>query len=186
MNIKKPISIFLVFIALSSCEVADYVQPTELPEATQIGKQTFGVRINESIWTPFQRYKSNPNFKPVPVVWGKFQNETLRLTVTNQETRESISLMVDKVKGVGTYKFMTYFPKNAIEFTPYASVYQRCKGENCGEYPIAQAGENEVVITYFDAIQKIYSGTFKVTFQNKDNPAEVFTLKNGRFDVKGE
>ena len=186
MNIKKPIAIFLAFIALSSCEVADYVQPTELPEASQIGKQTFGVKINESIWTPFQRYKANPNFKPVPVVWGKFQNETLRLTVTNQETRESISLMVDKVKGVGTYKFMTYFPKNAIEFTPYASVYQRCVGENCGEYSIAQNAENEVIITHFDAEQKVYSGIFKVTFQNKDNPAEVYMLKDGRFDVKGE
>lgn len=186
MNIKKPIAIFFAFIALSSCEVADYVQPTELPEATQIGKQTFGVKINESIWTPFQRYKSNPNFKPVPVVWGRLQNETLRLTVTNQETRESISLMVANIKGEGTYKFMTYFPKNAIEFTPYASVFQRCVGEKCGEYPIAQIGENEIVITHFDPVLKIYSGTFKVTFQNKDNPTEIFTLRDGRFDVKGE
>ena len=186
MNIKKPIALIFAFVALSSCEVADYVQPTELPEASQIGKQTFGVRINESIWTPFQRYKSNPNFKPVPVMWGHYQKETLRLTVTNQETRESISLMVDKVKGIGTYRFMTYFPKNAIEFTPYASVYQRCKGESCGEYSIAQTGENEVIITHFDTIQKVYSGTFKVTFQNEDNHAEIFTLKDGRFDVKVE
>ena len=180
------ITALFTFIALSSCEVNDYVQPTELPEASQIGKQTFGVKINESVWTPFQRYRSNSNFKPVPVVWGRIQGETLRLTVTNQETRESISLMVDKVKGVGTYKFMTYFPKNAIEFSPYASVYQRCLGENCGQYPIAQNAENEVVITHFDSTQKIYSGTFKVTFQNKDNPSEIFNLKDGRFDVKGE
>ena len=186
MNFIKPIVIFITFIALSSCVVADYVQPKELPEATQMGKQTFGVKINESIWTPFQRYKSNPNFKPVAVVWGRYQHETLRLSVTNQETRESISLMVDKVKGVGTYKFMTYFPKNAIEFTPYASVYQRCVGENCGQYPIAQNAENEVIITTFDPILKIYSGTFKVTFQNIDNPAEIFTMREGRFDVKGE
>ena len=186
MNIKRPIAIFLTFIALSSCEVADYVQPTELPEASQIGKQTFGVKINESIWTPFQRYKSNPNYKPVAVIWGKFQNGTLRLSVTNQTTRESISLMVDKVTGTGTYKFMTYFPKNAIEFTPYASVYQRCMGENCGQYPIAQSAENEVIITAFEPIQKIYSGIFKVTFQSKENSAEIFTFKDGRFDVKGE
>ena len=186
MNKRIYIAFFFAFITLTSCEVADYVQPKELPEASQIGKQTFGVKINESIWTPFQRYKSNPNFKPVPVVWGRYQNETLRLTVTNQETRESISLMVDKVTGIGTYKFMTYFPKNAIEFTPYASVYQRCVGENCGQYPIAQNAENEVVITTFNPIQKIYSGTFRVTFRNKDNPAEVFTLTDGRFDVRGE
>ena len=186
MNIKKPIPILFAFIALSSCEVADYVQPTELPEASQIGKQTFGVKINETIWTPFQRYKSNSNYKPVAVVWGKFQNGTLRLSVSNQTTRESMSFMVDKITGTGTYKFMTYFPKNAIEFTPYASVYQRCVGENCGQYPIAQNAENEVIITHFDAEQKVYSGIFKVTFQNKDNPAEVFMLKDGRFDVKGE
>ncbi|MDZ7900318.1 MAG: hypothetical protein U5N85_20120 [Arcicella sp.] len=186
MNLKKSIAIIFTFAALSSCEVADYVQPTELPEASQIGKQTFGVKINESIWTPFQRYKSNPNFKPVPVVWGRYQNETLRLTVTNQETRESMSFMIDKVKGVGTYKFMTYFPKNSIEFTPFASVYQRCVGEKCGEYSIDQNAENEVIITHFDSVLKIYSGTFKVTFQNIDNPAEVFTLKDGRFDLKGE
>lgn len=186
MNVKKPIAIFLALIALSSCEVADYVQPTELPETSQIGKQTFGVKINEIIWTPFQRYKSSPNYKPVSVVWGKFQHGTLRLSVTNQTTRESMSFMVNKVTGLGTYKFMTYFPQNAIEFTPYASVYQRCIGENCGQYPIAQNAENEIILTHFDTLQKIYSGTFKVTFQNKENPGEIFTLKNGRFDVKGE
>ncbi|MES2520992.1 MAG: hypothetical protein V4585_22965 [Bacteroidota bacterium] len=186
MKITKYIFTLFAFAVLTGCEVNDYVQPQELPEPTQMGKQTFGVKINDAIWTPFQRYRSNPNFKPVPVVWGRFQSETLRLTVTNQETRESISLMVDKVKGLGTYKFMTYFPKNAIEFTPYASVYQRCVGENCGQYPIAQTGENEVTITHFDPITKIYSGTFSVTFYNKDNPSEIFSLKDGRFDIKSE
>jgi hypothetical protein len=186
MKFTKYIIALFALATLSSCEVNDYVQPTELPETTQIGKQTFGVKINESIWTPFQRYRSNSNFKPVPVVWGRMQGETLRLTVTNQETRESISLMVDKVTGEGTYQFMTYFPKNAIEFSPYASVYQRCAGTDCEQYPIAQNTENEIVITHFDPIHKIYSGTFKVTFQNKENPAEVFHFKDGRFDIKGE
>lgn len=186
MKFIKYIVVLFALIALNSCESNDYVQPSELPEATKIGKQTFGVKINESIWTPFQRYRSNPNFKPMPVVWGSVQGKTLRLTVTNQETRESISLMVDKVEGEGTYQFMTYFPKNAIEFTPYASVYQRYVGEKCGQYPIAQNAENEIIITHFDPIQKIYSGTFKVTFQNKENPTEVFNLKDGRFDVRGE
>jgi hypothetical protein len=79
-----------------------------------------------------------------------------------------------------------YFPKNTIEFTPYASVYQRCVNNNCGQFSIAQNAENEVIITHFDPIQKIYSGTFKVTFQNKDNSAELFNMKDGRFDIKGE
>ena len=186
MKFTKYVIALFAFSTLIGCEANDYVQPTELPEATKIGKQTFGVKINESIWTPFQRYRSNSNFKPVPVMWGRMQGETLRLTVTNQETRESISLMVDKVKGEGTYQFMTYFPKNAIEFTPYASVYQHCVGGNCGQYSVAQNAENEIVITHFDSIKKIYSGTFKVTFQNKDNPSEVFSLRDGRFDIKGE
>ena len=186
MKLTTYIIALFTFTAFSGCEVNDYVQPTELPEATKMGKQTFGVKINESIWTPFQRYKSNSNFKPTSVVWGRMQGETLRMTVTNQETRESISLMVDKVKGEGTYQFMTYFPKNAIEFTPYASVYQRCVGENCMQYPIAQNTENEIVITHFDSSQKIYSGVFKVTFQHKDNLAEVFHFREGRFDIKGE
>ena len=186
MKLTKYIVALFIITALNSCETNDYMQPSELPEATQIGKQTFGVKINESIWTPFQRHKSNPHFKPMPVVWGRVQGETLRLTVTNQKTCESISLMVDKVKGEGKYQFMKYFPKNAIEFTPYASVYQRYVGEKYGQYPIAQNAENEVIITHFDPIQKIYSGTFKVTFQNKDNPSEVFSLKDGRFDVRSE
>ena len=186
MKFTQYIITIFAFAVLWSCEVNDYVQPTDLPEATQIGKQTFGVKINDLVWTPFQKYKSNSNYKPIPVVWGRMQGETLRLTVTNQKTRESISLMVDKVKGEGTYQFMTYFPKNAIEFSPYASVYQRCEGTECGQYPINQNDENEVVITHFDPIQKIYSGTFKVTFQSKNNTAEVFSFKDGRFDVKGE
>lgn len=186
MKFTKYVLVLFALATLNGCEVQDYVQPTELPEATQIGKQTFGVKINESIWTPFQRFRANSNFKPVPVVWGRLQGETLRLTVTNQETLESISLMVDKVRGEGTYQFMTYFAKNAIEFLPYASVYQRCVGKNCGQYPIAQNTENKVVITHFDPIQKIYSGKFNVTFQDKENPAETFIFKDGRFDIREE
>jgi hypothetical protein len=178
------ILVLLILITFASCEVNEYVQPETLPAITQIGKQTFGTKINGEIWTPFQRYKSNPNFKPVSVVWGRYQQKTLRISVANQNTYESLSFMIDNIQDIGTYKFMTYFPKNAVEFTPFASVYQKCVGGNCTQYSICATCENQVSITRFDPVLKIYSGTFKVTFQNKDNPAEIFTLQEGRFDIK--
>ncbi len=170
--------------SLLSCEMNDYVQPDSLPAITQIGKQTFGAKINGTIWTPFQRYRSNPNFKPVPVVWGKYQNATLRLSVSNQNTLESMSFMINNVQDTGKYQFMRYFPKNAVEFTPFASVYQKCVGGNCSQFSICQTCENEVTITRFDPVSKIYSGVFTVTFQNRENPSELLTLRDGRFDIK--
>lgn len=177
------ISIF-TFLSLSGCEINDYVQPSVLPEISQVGKQTFGAKINGEIWTPFQKFKTNANFKPAPVVWGRYQNATLRLSVTNQNTFESISFMINNVQGTGTYQFMRYFPKNAVEFTPFASVYQKCPNGNCTQYVVCQTCENEVNLIRFDPISKIYAGTFKVTFQNKENPSEKITLNEGRFDIK--
>lgn len=186
MRINRYLIILLILTSTSllSCEMNDYVQPEALPAITQIGKQTFGAKINGTIWTPFQRYKANPNFKPVPVVWGKYQNATLRLSVTNQNTLESMSFMINNVKDTGRYQFMRYFPKNAVEFTPFASVYQKCIDGNCLQYSICQTCENEVNITRFDPVSKIYSGTFSVTFQNKERPTEMLTLKDGRFDIR--
>ncbi|MEA5402461.1 hypothetical protein ABID42_001016 [Arcicella rosea] len=184
MRTNRYLIILLTLVSLLSCEMNDYVQPEALPAVTQIGKQTFGAKINGTIWTPFQRYKANPNFKPVPVVWGKYQNATLRLSVTNQNTLESMSFMINNVKDTGRYQFMRYFPKNAVEFTPFASVYQKCINGNCSQYAICQTCENEVNITRFDPVSKIYSGTFSVTFQNKEKPSEILALKDGRFDIK--
>ncbi|MEA5256738.1 hypothetical protein VB264_03010 [Arcicella aquatica] len=184
MRKNRYLIIFILSFSLLSCEVNDYVHPDSLPEITQIGKQTFGAKINGTIWTPFQRYQANPNFKPAPVVWGKYQHSTLRLTVTNQNTLESISFMINNVQDTGKYQFMKYFPKNAVEFTPFASVYQKCINGNCSQYAICQSCENEVNIIRFDPVSKIYSGTFNVTFQNKDQPSDIIALKDGRFDIK--
>lgn len=174
----------LVSFTLLSCEINDYVEPKALPEPTQEGRQTFGVKINGNLWTPFQKYRVNPNFKPAPVVWGKLQQQTLRIAVTNQETLESISLMINGVNGIGEYKFMTYYPKNALEFSPFASLYQRCINGNCSQYVICNTCDNQVNLTHFDTTRKIFSGTFSVTFQKKDHPLETITLSDGRFDIK--
>ncbi len=178
------IALFLCVVLASGCEINDYVEPKELPDFTHEGRQTFGVKINNTLWTPFQKYKTNPNFKPAPVVWGRLQQQTLRIAVTNQETLESISLMVNGVKGVGQYKFMMYFPKNAVEFSPYASLFQRCKEGNCQQYVICQNCDNQVSITHIDTTQHVVSGTFRVSFQRKDNPTDILTLSDGRFDIK--
>ena len=94
------------------------------------------------------------------MVWGKLQQQTLRIAVTNQQTLESISLMINGVNGVGTYRFMSFFPKNALEFTPYASLYQRCANGDCSQYVVCNTCENKVNITYYDTTRKIFSASF--------------------------
>ena len=111
------ICIWLGLCSLCSCEINDYVEPQALPDATHEGLQTFGTKINGSLWVPFQKYRSNPNIKPAPVVWGKLQQQTLRIAVTNQQTLESISLMINGVNGVGTYRFMSFFRLSALSWS---------------------------------------------------------------------
>lgn len=186
MKIFYYIGLFITLTTLSSCEENDYVQPAELPAPTQEGKQTFGAEINGIKWTPFQRFQSNSNYHVPEAIWGKYAAQTLRIAVNNQETLESLSFMVNSVKGEGTYRFMTYFPKQGsnIQFSPYASVYQKCKSGNCEQYVIHPSFENSITITHFDSLQKIYSGKFTVSFINKNNPNDIVTLRDGRFDIK--
>ena len=186
MQSTKYILLLCSLFLFWNCEENDYVQPAELPALTQEGKQTFGAEINGVKWMPFQRYSSNTNFHVPTALWGKYTAQTLRIAVSNQETLETMSFMVTSIKGEGSYRFLTYYPKHTSgsEFTPYASVYQKCKGGNCEQYVIHPSMENSLTITHFDSLQKIYAGRFTVSFVNKRNPADIITVRDGRFDIK--
>lgn len=186
MQYSKYLFLFCTLFLFWNCEENDYVQPAELPAATQEGKQTFGTEINGIKWIPFQRFQHNSTYHAPEAIWGKYTTQTLRIAVNNQETLESLSFMVNSVKGEGTYRFMTYFPtrSNGIQCSPYASVYQKCKSGNCEQYVIHPSFENSLTITHFDSLQKIYSGKFTVTFINKNNPSDIVTLRDGRFDIR--
>ncbi|MFC0185000.1 hypothetical protein SAMN04515674_11591 [Pseudarcicella hirudinis] len=175
----------LLFSLLAiSCEENDAVKPKELPVPTEEGKQTFGCKLNGEIWMPFQRYRSSPNFNSIPSVWGKLDNGQIRFSVTNQNNYESFSFVIPNVKSEGVYQFQSRFPRKAIEFSPFASVFQKCVNGNCAQYVICDSCENSVTITHIDENNKIFSGTFKVTFL-KNGTNETLSITDGRFDIKG-
>ena len=175
-----------IFISLliMGCEENDAVMPKELPAITQAGKQTFGCKLNGVLWTPFQRFKANPNMSQMPAVWGKLENRQIRFSVSNQVNYESFSLVVPNVKKEGLYHFQTRFPSKALEFSSYASIFQKCANGNCDQYVICDDCENTVNVTHIDEAQKIFSGTFSVSFQ-KVGTNERLTITDGRFDIKG-
>jgi hypothetical protein len=183
---KKLLAIAMIsLLALSSCELNDAVQPTQLPAESQEGKQIFGCKVNGSLWVPFSRYKTNANFTSIPVLWGQYSGEQLKLSANNQGSLETFYLTVNQVKSTGKFQFMKNYPKNALTFSPFASFYQKCIKGDCSQYVICQDCPNEVNITHFDAVQNIYSGTFSVTFKKVDN-SDFVTITEGRFDVKGK
>lgn len=51
------------------------------------------------------------------------------------------------------------------------------------KYETSQDNKGEVVVTKIDKVKKIVSGTFSFKAENKDNPNDIITVTDGRFDV---
>lgn len=154
----------------------------ELPEPTQSGANTFGLKLNGKFWVPQTFAGIN-----APILNAQLSGPNdLLITAQNfaSEPLESqFNLYIKNITGPGTYQL-----NQSTDIFPNASVsyayYVRRKINPLNEWITSAQHTGTVTITKWDLTNSIISGTFEFNAGSMDNSAESITVTDGRFDVK--
>ncbi len=156
----------------------------ELPEPTQSGANTFGLKLNGEFWVPQTFAGINAPILKAQLM-GSNVNDLL-ITAQNfaSEPLESqFNLYVKNITGTGTYELNqnTGFYPNVSSSYAY---YVRRKINPLNEWITSAQNTGSVIKTKWDVQNGIVSGTFEFRAGSMDNSAEPITVTDGRFDIK--
>ncbi|CAG5072371.1 hypothetical protein DYBT9623_04131 [Dyadobacter sp. CECT 9623] len=163
----------LLLVAIALANAIGGCKPKQiLPEPTQEGLNTFGVKIDGKVWLPVYPFRllGGPKILDASIYDGILAIEA------RKKSDETIILLVTNVRSEGIYKF-----KEDNSGGIGASRYDGDLVDD--EYHPYPGGINEINITRLDTVNKVVSGTFKVQLKGeKNNNIKNFT--DGTFDLK--
>ena len=165
--------LFFMVAAIVSCSKEAPIN-TDLPPATEEGKNTFGCYIDGSPFVAKVRF----TIGGTTAVSGTFNEETNYLILQGaQETEpdklEKVVIRAYVLNGEGTYIMKALSDK--------ADGYQDFSGSKCTYYhDLSNLGT--VVITYLNPTKNIIAGTFEMELVNPDCYYKTLKITEGRFD----
>ena len=183
-NIKTAMKNILVVLAslliLSGCKKSI----DELPEATQSGANTFGLKLNGQFWVPqtfaginapiLKAQLTGPNVNDLLITAQNFASEPLE---------SQFNIYIKNVTGPGTYQLNQntgFYPNVSASY----AYYVRRKINPLNEWITDAQHTGTVTITKWDLENDIISGTFEFRAGSMDNSEDPITVTEGRFDVK--
>jgi hypothetical protein len=177
----KNIAIVLTtFLILTGCKKS----VDALPDATQTGANTFGLKVNGQFWVPQTFAGIN-----APTLDAQLSGSTLNdLMITAQNfasepTETQFNLYIKNITGPGTYQL-----NETTNIYPGASssyaYYVKRKINPLNEWITSAQNTGTVTITKWDMSNKIVSGTFEFNAGSLDASAGTVNVTDGRFDVK--
>ena len=180
---------------LVSCSNKSDYQPfvPSLPPITQSGANTFGCYIDGVLLTPrdgtgglygtpkgmvFSGSGDPPNYTYNEIRTQDYTGETggiLRIHITDLHQN-----------GEGTFTIKESNCEDGIDASPSLNIHCRIIDKASQTYKWYCSIENAgtLRITRYDLDNRILSGTFSCTMQNRDHPNERIEITQGRFDIK--
>jgi hypothetical protein len=153
----------------------------ELPPATQTGANTFGAKVDGTMWVP-------KGFGPFPAndILEARMTGTSYLTINARNFASSpneteFEILVAGITGPGTYAL------NNNVVLPASSSYGYYVKRNFtpeNEWLTSSAHSGSVTITKLDTVNKIVSGTFQFNALNLYNTPQPISVTEGRFDLR--
>jgi hypothetical protein len=155
-----------------------------LPAATQEGKNTGGWLLDGKAYVPARSTLSSD--QPVTGFWRKTKGgHSLAINFQQFSLQEvwGIGIFIPDVHQVGSY-FLQEEPHITLGLrnTPYGLFYQRVNTPPASYYTGPDA-PGRLVITRFDTIHNIVSGTFEMTPQRAGGTSTI-AITQGRFDLR--
>ena len=192
-------NLFITFLAASlftacSKDNTPPPEPDKLPEATMVGANTAGCYINGKLLIP----KNNNQSIGGPLLYGldyvrgnnftnPLFNDYLAIIIKNRKDIDGDNIYIhfnQMVQGVGIY---TLGQSNGNRYTasPNNNHVILDRGVNSGNVQtyLSSSTSGSIVITRFDWINKIISGTFSFSLYNANNPSDIIQVTQGRFDI---
>ena len=178
----------MLITTLSSCnqDQEETYNPT-LPEATQVGANTFGCKINGQIMIP-RDGKKDPLMGGYPygVEYGgnRFQNDNYDWieAIDKVTPRGGIAFKLPNINTLGVGEYIIKHVDGAFSVANPNIVYLGAiyNGESTttGYSSIEDTGK--IIITRYD--DNVISGTFYCKVKNYLNPNDIIEITEGRFD----
>ena len=191
---KKTFLTFLTILFLSSCSKDDaQTEASKLPPETQIGANTFGVTINGKVYIPrdptgslFGTSTHAMTFWTSPDGLHTFEE----LEVLDGKSAVGFQMIIHiqnlLTNGAGQYQLKKSNFHKGIDSDPLIHIYFKIWDANISNYAYYGSIENqgELNITRYDIPNRIASANFKGKFVRYDNPNDLITITDGRFDIK--
>lgn len=155
-----------------------------MPDATETGANTFGLKLDGQFWVPQKFAGINAPILNAQLT-GSSQNGLI-ITAQNfasEPTESEFQLYIKSITGPGTY------PLNRnTDIYPHASgsygYYVKRKIDPLNEWITSSKDTGFVAITKWDLVNMIVSGTFEFKAASIDSSAAPITVTDGRFDIK--
>ncbi|PHR69653.1 MAG: hypothetical protein COA67_09590 [Lutibacter sp.] len=191
---KYTLLLFTLLFTLLSCskDDDDTFTPT-LPEATQTGENTFGCYIDGNLLTPRDGSGTfnNPDVGMKEIVLGTSPNyDYNEIRVRDFKSGNGGIIKIHFIdlhqNGEGTFTINKSNCEDGIDANNNINITCRWLDETTQTYKWYCSIENGGVlsITKYDFNNKIYSGTFSCTMQNRDDSNDTIEITQGRFDIK--
>ncbi|HEX2605968.1 MAG TPA: hypothetical protein VHK91_01270 [Flavisolibacter sp.] len=175
----KNIPVILAILFLCSCKK----DISELPAPSETGSNTFGARVDETLWVP-QGFGIVPT---APLTEARVTGlNALILNARNfssSPTETEFEIYISDFAGVGTYQLNQNTAKYPGQSASYGYYIKR-RGMPLNEWITDATHTGSVVVTRYDPAGKIVAGSFSFTAGSTDNTASLLKVTEGRFDLK--
>ena len=192
-KIFNTVTIFLLLVTLINCnsEESNEFTPT-LPEATQIGANTFGCYVDGKLLIP--RDGTGTIFGPDKgmsfIGSGPPEYAYNEIVVRDYKSGTSgiIKIHIDNLNanGQGDYIVNESNCQDGIDAFDNINITLRWLDEELQieKWYCSTINSGDLIITRFEINNRIVSGTFSCTAKNRNNPNETIEITEGRFDLK--
>lgn len=175
----KTVIAVLLLVSFISCKK----NVDELPPATQNGANTFGCRIDGSIWVP----QKNAIFPGAAILEARqLPDKNLFINARNfasSPNETEFEIFIQNMTGPGTYTFNTTLTDPSA--TANYVYYVKRNINPINEWMTSADYTGTVTITaYSDTSLRFVSGTFQLQAINLYNNPQPITVTEGRFDVQ--
>jgi hypothetical protein len=175
---KNLLIVALAVLSLTSCTR----EISSLPESTQVGSNTFGAKIDGTLWGPAKFGIA----QTAPILEARSaDNNSIFINVRNfssSPTETELEIYLQNIQKTGT----VYLNQNT-GFFPYQSAsyafFIKRKLTPIEEWMTNSQLGGWVNITKFDKDARIISGTFEFQAQSRYGSAPI-NVTEGRFDLK--
>lgn len=170
-----------LLLALSACKKDD---PNALPDATQEGKNTAGWLLDGKAWVP--KTSSISTGRPVYGYWRKTKGgRSLDLSFSQFSVQDDwgIGFFLPDIKQAGTF-VLNQVPAitSGLNNAAYGDYHHLRPGPRLSYYT-GPSAPGQLIITRFDTVANIVSGTFEMTPREAGTGATV-AITQGRFDLR--
>jgi hypothetical protein len=155
-----------------------------LPEATQTGAGTMGCLVEGQAFKPVS---TSFFIKAIQVERYPMDRYRFSFTQLNYGKNRRILFSIRNLRGPGLYRLDQAADPTFPRTTPTYGSYSTTTPEPEGEYLTSPTATGQLLITRYDSVAQIVSGTFEFTAQKiRGEGPQTVQITAGRFDVHYE